>query len=414
MGELSGRSLTAAYLTALGLVAMMSLASHLTLHQVLEQHQGAASVLNISGRQRMLSQRIAGLAAQWSLGDLSARRDLTEAIDQFSLAHGRLRRGDKALQLPPATTPELKALYFGGDVSLDAQVSDFVVKARIVRDMAWDDPAMGDALKPVFIAAREPLLSRLDAVVSEHERTSRNHLTLLQWMQNVSLAVVLLTLVAEALGIFRPMVRRIAGYTKSLIAIASIDPLTGALNRRSFTERAVAELGRARRYGRPVSLLMIDADRFKAINDTYGHSGGDAVLKALSRQLTQTLRPSDIFGRFGGEEFAVVLPETGLESAEIVAERICAELAALPVVGNETEIRFTVSIGVAEFEPDATEIKATLDRADAALYQAKAQGRNRVVTSPMVYTDARCDPSGLGALDLLKTQTSHRGQDVLA
>jgi diguanylate cyclase (GGDEF)-like protein len=400
MTELSGRSLTAAYVTALVLVALMSLASHLTLHQVLDQHQGAASVLNISGRQRMLSQRIAGLAGQWSTGDASARAALGEAIDQFAQAHVRLRQGDAELQLPPASTPQLKALYFGGAHSLDAQVAEFVAKARAVEEMAWNDPAMPAALAPVLAAAREPLLGRLDAVVSEHERTSREQLQLLQRIQNLSLLVVLLTLLAEAFGIFRPMVRRIAGYTNRLVAMASTDPLTGALNRRSFADRALAELARARRYERPVSLLMIDADRFKAVNDTYGHAGGDAVLRALAGHLTLTLRPSDVFGRFGGEEFAVLLPETGLAAAEIVAERICAELAALPVSSNGQEIRFTVSIGVAEFEHEASDIKETLDRADAALYQAKAGGRNRVVSAlashpgdvPQPFTEASSAP----------------------
>jgi diguanylate cyclase (GGDEF)-like protein len=405
MTELSGRSLTVAYVTALVLVALMSLASHLTLHQVLDQHQGAASVLNISGRQRMLSQRIAGLAGQWSTGDASARAALRASIDQFALSHARLRQGDAELQLPPASTPQLQALYFGGEHSLDAQVGEFIAKARAVEEMAWNDPAMPAALAPIYAAAREPLLGRLDAVVREHERTSREQLQLLQRIQNVSLLVVLLTLLAEAFGIFRPMVRRIAGYTKRLVAIASTDPLTGALNRRSFTDRALAELARARRYERPVSLLMIDADRFKAVNDTYGHAGGDAVLRALAGHLTATLRPSDVFGRFGGEEFAVLLPETGLVSAEIVAERICAELAALPVQSNGQEIRFTVSIGIAEFEPEATDIKATLDRADAALYQAKARGRNRVVTdralpsgdAPHFLHDAPLQPSTAAA-----------------
>ena len=137
---------------------------------------------------------------------------------------------------------------------------------------------------------------------------------------------------------------------------------------------------------------MIDADRFKALNDTYGHSGGDAVLRALSDHLRLSLRPGDILGRFGGEEFAVVLPETGLEFAEIVAERICA---ALPVVSGDEASRFTVSSGVAEFEADATEIKPTLDRADSALYQAKSEGRNRVVSRRLSDADAAVRHAGV-------------------
>ena len=388
MGGLSARSLTIAYVLALALVAMMSLVSHLTLVQVLEQNEGAASVVNISGRQRMLSQRIASLSAQWAMGNTEARRDLGEAIDLFAAAHASLLTGDAALGLPEVSTPELKALYFGGPHPLDQQVASYLAQARAVRDMAAVDPALRPALAPLFEAAREPLLSSLDKVVGEHERTSRSRLQTLQWMQNASLAVVLLTLLAEALGIFRPMVDRISRYTKKLITIATTDPLTGILNRRSFTERTLAELARGHRYDRPTSLLMIDADRFKSINDTYGHAGGDAVLQALSACLERTLRPSDIFGRFGGEEFAVVLPETGLDSAVQVADRIRMALATLVVTSNQSAIRFTVSIGVAEFEPAATEIEPTLDRADAALYEAKAQGRNCVVRSLIPHAPA--------------------------
>ena len=381
MGGLSARSLTIAYVLALALVALMTLVSHLTLLKVIEQHEGAASVVNISGRQRMLSQRIASLSAQWAMGDTEARRELDIAIDRFAAAHARLITGDAALGLPEASTPELKALYFGSSDPLDQQVARYVSQARAVRNMAFDDPNLRPALAPLFAAAREPLLSSLDKVVSEHERTSRSQLKRLQWMQNASLAVVLLTLLAEALGIFRPMVGRISKYTKKLIAIATTDPLTGALNRRSFTERALAELARARRYDRPTSILMIDADRFKSVNDTFGHAGGDAVLQALSLSLGQALRPSDIFGRLGGEEFAVVLPETELEGAVQVADRIRLKLESLAVTSNDASIRFTVSIGVTEFERGATEIKSTLDRADIALYAAKAQGRNCVVSS---------------------------------
>ncbi|NEU13065.1 diguanylate cyclase [Methylobacterium sp. BTF04] len=381
MGAFSTRSLTIAYVFALALVALMSLVSHLTLRQVLEQHEGAASVVNISGRQRMLSQRIASLSAQWAMGDADARRDLGETIDRFSAAHARLMTGDETLGLPEPSTPELKALYFGGADPLNEQVKSYIAKARAVRDMASDDPHIHAALAPLFAAAREPLLSGLDRVVSEHERTSRSRLKMLQWLQNASLVVVLLTLLAEAVGIFRPMVGRISNYTKKLITIATTDPLTGALNRRSFTERALAELARGRRYDRPTSMLMIDADRFKSVNDTYGHAGGDAVLQALTSSLGQTLRPSDVFGRLGGEEFGVILPETGLDDAAHVAERIRAELASLVVGSNGGSIRFTVSIGVSQFELGATELKPTLDRADAALYQAKAQGRDCVVRS---------------------------------
>ena len=381
MRQITGRSLTIAYATALIIVAAMSLASHLMLSRVLEESEGAASVVNISGRQRMLSQRIAGLSAQYARGDASVRAALVASTDQFEAAHRALSEGSRELGRPAATNPALRAIYHEGPAPLDPAVAAFVARARTVAALEPSDPRMAAAFEPVFSAARTPLLADLDAVVKVHERTSRDQMTTLQRMQTASLIVVLITLVGEALGIFQPMVRRIAAYSRDLHAIASIDPLTGALNRRSFSERAAAELRRAARVDGPASVLMLDADHFKAVNDRYGHAGGDAVLCALVQAVGETLRPTDLLGRLGGEEFAVLLPDADLEGARAVAERIRERIADLRVPDPAGAIAFTVSIGAAVCESEARSIQPTLDRADAALYQAKAQGRNRVVTA---------------------------------
>ncbi len=397
MRQITGRSLTIAYATALIIVAAMSLASHVMLSQVLEQSQGAASVVNVSGRQRMLSQRIASLSAQLARGDLSARADLDTAIRQFEAAHRALMEGSRDLHLPSAASPELQTIYRGGAHPLDPAVSAFVARARTVAALDPADPGMAAALEPVFAASRAPLLADLDAVVQVHERTSERQMTMLRRMQTASLIVVLLTLVGEALGIFQPMVRRIASYSRDLLNIASVDPLTGALNRRSFTERATAELQRARRVGRSAAVLMLDADHFKGVNDRYGHAGGDAVLCALVRTIGETLRPTDLLGRLGGEEFAVLLPDADLEGARATAERIRQRVADLRVADPSGAIAFTVSIGAAACEAEAPSVQSALDQADAALYRAKAQGRNRVVTAPPKPDPTEAAPSGRAA-----------------
>jgi diguanylate cyclase (GGDEF)-like protein len=243
-------------------------------------------------------------------------------------------------------------------------------------------------------------LGKLNEVVSAHQQTSEDQLETLERIQIGSLLVVLVTLLAEALGIFRPMVARIVRYTRELIRMATTDPLTGGLNRRSFTDRGLAELERAKRYDRATSILMIDVDRFKSINDSHGHSGGDAVLKELVTCLQERIRPSDILGRIGGEEFAVILAETDLPGAEIAAERIRHDVASLNVALEAGSAAFTVSIGVAQFMRQATTLKPAMDRADRALYQAKADGRNRVVVSaePNNVDTTQGDVSGVGRL----------------
>ncbi|MCC8967292.1 diguanylate cyclase [Bradyrhizobium sp. Pear76] len=393
MNNLSARSLTAAYILALCVVAVMSFASHWTLNGVLRAHEGAASVVNVSGRQRMFSQRISSLAAQYALGDLNVRADLVTAIDQFEAAHQRLRSGDDALKLPAPTSTRLFDIYFTGSPSLDELVRVYVADARTVAAMKPGDQGSQPALSRLFAAARSPLLTRLNEVVSAHQQTSERQLETLARIQIGSLGVVLITLLAEALGIFRPMVGRIVRYTRELVRMATTDPLTGGLNRRSFTERGLAELERARRYDRATSILMIDIDRFKSINDSYGHSGGDAVLKELVAHLHARIRPSDILGRIGGEEFAIVLAETDLAGAEIAAERIRQDVALLNVPLETASVRFTVSIGAAQFMRQATTLKPAMDRADRALYQAKAAGRNRVVVSAEPSVDGTQDLS---------------------
>lgn len=160
---------------------------------------------------------------------------------------------------------------------------------------------------------------------------------------------------------------------------AYTDYLTGLANRRHCLEQAENELARTLRYGKELSILMLDVDRFKQVNDTYGHKVGDIVLQELSAVCCGTLRNVDVVGRIGGEEFAVLLPETGLEPAMEAAERLRAAIAAAPVTpGGGLPLHFTVSLGVTTVtERDAT-VDELLNQADQALYRAKSEGRNRV------------------------------------
>jgi diguanylate cyclase (GGDEF)-like protein/PAS domain S-box-containing protein len=163
---------------------------------------------------------------------------------------------------------------------------------------------------------------------------------------------------------------------------AHTDALTGCANRRYFLELSGHELARARRHVTEVSVLMLDLDHFKAINDEYGHPVGDLVLQRLIQVCQATLRGEDLVGRLGGEEFAVLLPETGHSKALEVAERLCLAIAdsAVALEGHPL-LHFTASIGVATMAPDDFGISALLGRADRALYDAKNAGRNRVVAA---------------------------------
>jgi len=160
---------------------------------------------------------------------------------------------------------------------------------------------------------------------------------------------------------------------------ATRDPLTGLFNRRLLMERLAVEMERAARYQRQLTVLLFDLDKFKRVNDTLGHLAGDAVLRHFARVVEAALRTSDMVGRYGGEEFLAVLPETGPERGCEVAERIRSGCHTSPATtADGTEVAFTTSIGVATLQP-GEDPEALLTRVDASLYQAKETGRDRIV-----------------------------------
>lgn len=162
--------------------------------------------------------------------------------------------------------------------------------------------------------------------------------------------------------------------------IAGKDQLTGALTRRGFIERVSQEIDRFRRYSRPTSLAMIDIDHFKTINDTYGHATGDTVLREVSRLLRAEMRPNDLLGRIGGEEFALLMPETDAQSAYFAAERFRQCIAGARIEAEPgVEVKVTASFGIAELIPAFTDAESWFAATDVLLYAAKRRGRNRCI-----------------------------------
>ena len=160
---------------------------------------------------------------------------------------------------------------------------------------------------------------------------------------------------------------------------ATTDALTGLKNRRMFDLLLAQEFARARRYDRVFSLVMMDIDHFKAVNDTYGHQAGDEVLKWIGRLILERVREQDSAFRYGGEELAVVAPETAASGAKVLAEHLRATIQDSALTCEGRTIRFTASFGVAAYDKSLTDAEALLANADKALYRAKESGRNRVV-----------------------------------
>ena len=166
-----------------------------------------------------------------------------------------------------------------------------------------------------------------------------------------------------------------------------IDPLTGIFNRRVFEDSIYGELERFHRYKKPFSLIFLDVDHFKKINDNYGHDAGDRVLKAIAARIAEMLRKPDMFARYGGEEFVVILPETSLNRGLNVANKIREEIDDAEFLYESERVPVTVSIGVTVVRDVDKHYNTIFNRVDSYMYTAKERGRNRVVSDLDVVED---------------------------
>lgn len=227
-----------------------------------------------------------------------------------------------------------------------------------------------EALEIFYRTGKGPLLG----TVREVEGRRRDQSTV-----PLELALSSVRLRGEWLGVasIRDITER-KRYEAQLQHLATTDPLTGLANRRHFMDLANQAFSQAKRYGHPLSVIMIDVDHFKKVNDTYGHAAGDEVLRELAKVGTAALREVDVLGRLGGEEFAALLPETDEAGAVEVAERMRTAFAQNEVATDQGTIYYTVSLGVAALAPAVSRVDDLINNSDAALYQAKEGGRNRV------------------------------------
>jgi two-component system, cell cycle response regulator len=196
------------------------------------------------------------------------------------------------------------------------------------------------------------------------------------WSAQISRLIMMLTASALSLAL--------VSRSQRLLHLATSDPLTGLFNRGYVDDRLAIELSRARRYKKLLILAVIDADRFKSLNDTYGHSAGDLVLRKIGEMLRGSFRQSDTVGRYGGEEFVVILPETDIETAQRKLETLRELVAstAVELVKRGEEVHVTISAGLASFPDDGNDPAKLFALADERMFQAKREGRNRVVARP--------------------------------
>jgi len=195
------------------------------------------------------------------------------------------------------------------------------------------------------------------------------------WSNQVSRLIIMVTASVLSLAL--------VSRSQKLLQMATRDPLTGLFNRGYVDDRFAVELSRARRYGNVLAIAVIDADRFKLLNDTHGHLSGDVVLRRISTVLQDSFRQSDTVGRYGGEEFVVILPETDLEAAHQKLESVRELIANSPMTlgPRKEDVRVTISAGLACFPDDGNDAAELFTLADERMFQAKREGRNRIVAN---------------------------------
>lgn len=281
-----------------------------------------------------------------------------------------LQRGDTLLEAGQANDTMYMVLSGRLSVHLDHPGSDAVAhldSGQTVGELSVIDGSKATA----FVLAAEP--ARLLAVDEETfwRLVAASH----------EFATNLLVLLAQRMRANNATLSSAEKIRRQLERDATVDGLTGLYNRRWLDERLPRLVGRFQRSEEPLALLMVDIDHFKRFNDEFGHLAGDQVLRSVAQTIQKDLRPTDLAARYGGEEMAVLLPDTTLEGARCAAERLRQKVSSTSVSGPDgtTLPTVTISIGMASLQRDDT-TQTLVDRADSALYRAKGKGRNRVET----------------------------------
>jgi len=365
--------MTVIYTGSLTIIAILSIITHFVLDSVIEQQSQTGNLVNKSGQQRMLSQRASMFTIEYETsGSKEAKKFAESAIIQMNSNHDALLKEhyeavNKGIESP--LSDELLALYFKPPSQIDKQVDIFseLISSSLEQDPTTINQESEQVHQEFLTMARAPLLAALNAALEQYERESIEKINRLKFVQQVILVVVILTILLQALFVFRPMVARISQFAARLQYEANYDHLSGLYNRRAFFRIAENLLQSLRKKGKISSIVLFDIDSFKAINDNYGHDIGDIVIHKLAELFKSQLRKFDILSRLGGEEFILFLPETNQQEAISIANKIRNKNADTVISCEIQDLKVTVSAGVANCDFNEG-LDKTIKKADDGLY----------------------------------------------
>ena len=376
--ELDPKKLTAYYAIALLIIASLSVVSHVLLNFMVKQNDGYAELINVSGRQRMLSQRIAGMSERYAGGEVVIKDQLRDAINLFESSHAYLKQS-KDVQSGTSTNAErLRDIYFEGYQPLDDQVSQYIEVAREVLKDGSRSKLTDEAVKYLQEEADLELLLTLDRVVQTFQAESERKLENLRLFQKGILLIVLLTLLCEALLLFRPMIKKIVHVSSMLVLQVSMDPISKLHNRKSFLTSINAAVKEFRMRERTSFLLIFEIGNYDLLHEKHGYKVTDALADRVGECVQKQLQKQDIGGRISEHGFGILLTASSLERTALCATRLLESIQGILLTIGKTDVPIDVSMGVSEVNTNI-EVTEALAQANRALAKAKLSKDNPVM-----------------------------------
>ncbi len=383
----AGKKYQRIYLTTFAFIAVLITASIIIIDYIAAEEARMVEVNDIGGRQRMLSERTVHLLLEYAMENNQEARDqivklMELSLQKFDQAHQQLIRGRLSDGEVVIFSDSIDNIFFDDPEYLDLKARIFIYNTREVLGREWSPDLISSYyLKQLREATKQDLHSSLEVLASQYTANSKSRITRLRVIVAILLGGIVVVLCGVGVLVFNPMFKRIEAQEQALHKLAFIDPLANCHNRRSFLTNANTTFERSRRYKHTFAILFIDIDRFKDINDNYGHAIGDEAIKEMARICLENIRDSDILGRIGGDEFGVILQECGLEYAIQTAEKLRKRISDHIISSKSATIKFSISLGAATVEDSDTCVDDTMKRADRNLYKAKRTGRNLVIAA---------------------------------